>query len=171
MIPRSMPLWLIAAAVLAAAAGTDVAAQERITRAQLVGSWSYVSNVNIQADGRKSYPQGEREGTGMLVFDASGHFSWQLIRSDIPKFAGNNRQAGSDEENRAVVRGSIAYFGDYSFDEANQTLTMRVTASTFSNWNGTEQKRRLELKNGELVVINSSGASGGTAIVTWKRLQ
>src|SRR5262249_52921942 len=36
------------------------------------------------------------------------------VRSDLPKFASNNRDMGTPEENKAVVQGSITYFGTYS---------------------------------------------------------
>ena len=44
----------------------------------------------------------------------------------LPKFASNNRQAGTPEENKAFVQGSLAYFGTYSVDEAAKTVTVHI---------------------------------------------
>jgi hypothetical protein len=46
------------------------------------------------------------------------------------------------EENKAIMEGSIAYFGTYTVDEAAKTISMRVETSTFPNQVGTEQKGR-----------------------------
>jgi hypothetical protein len=37
-----------------------------------------------------------------------------LNRADLPKFAANNRNVGTPEENKAIVQGSFAYFGTYT---------------------------------------------------------
>jgi hypothetical protein len=54
---------------------------------------------------------------GQITFDPNGRISMIITRSDLPKFASNNRHAGTPEENKAVVEGSIAYFGTYSARE------------------------------------------------------
>ena len=52
---------------------------------------------------------------------------------DLPKLAANDRARATAEEARAVVAGSVAYYGTYSVDEANKTVTARVEGSTFAN--------------------------------------
>jgi len=49
-----------------------------------------------------------------LIFDNYRRFSFILTRPDLPKFASNNRGTGTAEENKAIVQGSLAYFGTYS---------------------------------------------------------
>jgi Lipocalin-like domain len=148
------------------------AAQSSSLRQQLVGPWTYVANYNIQPDGTRTEPQGPQGvGKGIFLLDPGGRFAWTLIRSDIPKFASNNRQQGTDEENRAVVRGSLAFYGTYEVDEASKSLIMRIESSSFPNFNGAEQRRSLKLEGDELTVINPAGASGGTAYVMWKRVK
>jgi len=48
-----------------------------------------------------------------MMVDAGGHISVTTLRSDLPKFQSNNRIAGTADENKAIVQGSIAYFGTY----------------------------------------------------------
>jgi hypothetical protein len=92
------------------------------------------------------------------------------VQSDIPKFASSNRQAGTAEENKAVVQGSIAYFGTYSVSNRAKTFTVHIEGTTFPNWIGTDQKRPFTISGGELkwtTPITSLGS--GTAVDVWKR--
>jgi hypothetical protein len=61
-------------------------------------------------------------------------------RSDLPKFTSKNRQAETPEENKAVVQGSIAYFGTYSVSETDKTITTHIESCTFPNWHGIDRK-------------------------------
>ena len=143
-------------------------AQSTSLKQQLVGTWNYVLAYNILPNGTRIEPQGQN-GKGILILDANGHFSWNLMKPDLPKFASSNRQTGTDAENRAVVQGSLAYFGTYEVDEAGKALVMHIEASSFPNFSGAQQRRGIKLENDELTVINQAGASGGTAYVSWKR--
>src|SRR5262245_23462536 len=67
---------------------------------------------------------------GTMMADANGRFSITVLRSDLPKFASNNRMSGTPEENKAIVQGSIAYFGTYSIDEATHVLTVNIEGSS-----------------------------------------
>ena len=83
------------------------------TAKDLVGTWKSVSTIVTGPDGRKSEPFGPNPNS-VLVFDANGRFVLVNTRPDLPKFASNNRMQGTAEENKAIVQGSIAYFGTYS---------------------------------------------------------
>jgi len=107
------------------------------------------------------------------MLDASGHYSLILIGASIPKFAANNRAAGTADEDKAVVNGSLAHFGTYIVNEADKSLRYRVEKATFPNWDGTEQQRSFVMTGDELSYKTLPGAAsaGGTAIVTWKRVK
>ena len=62
------------------------------------------------------------------MYDANGHISVIITRSDLPKFAANNREAGSPEENKAIVHGSLAYFGTYSVSETDSVISYHTRA-------------------------------------------
>jgi len=53
---------------------------------------------------------------GLLMYDAPGNMSAQLMKADLPRFASGDRLRGSDNEVRAVVEGSGAYYGQYVLD-------------------------------------------------------
>ena len=57
------------------------------------------------------------------MYDDTGHFSVIITRFDLPKFASNNRETGTAEENKAIVQGSLACFGTYSVSETDKSIT------------------------------------------------
>jgi hypothetical protein len=93
------------------------------------------------------------------------------IADAIPKFASNSRVAGTTEENKAVVQGSLSLFGTYTVDEAAKMLIYNVESSTFPNWVGQEQKRPIDsVTADELRHSNLAGSiAGATTVNIWKR--
>lgn len=134
----------------------------------VVGTWTLVSSVT-EKDGARTDQFGSG-AKGMMTLDAEGHFMLTIIGADLPKFASNNRAAGTPEENRAVVSKSIAMIGTYSVNSADHTLIFKVDSASFPNWNGTEQKRMLASGNkDELKYVTPTASSGGVGTVTWRR--
>jgi len=72
--------------------------QQKSLKEQLVESWAYVSSTATMPDGS---PLWGTDPKGLMIFTANGRFSWQLFRSDRPKFASKNRMQGTPEENAA----------------------------------------------------------------------
>jgi hypothetical protein len=132
--------------VLGLALGVNAAAGQptQVLRDQLVGTWTFVIAEITAADGKKSLPFGDKP-KGMLIFTADGHFSQVHVAGGLPKIASNNRLAGTAEDNKAIVAGTLALFGTYSVDEAKRTLTFNIEASTFPNAEGTVQTRTIDL--------------------------
>lgn len=144
----------------------EVAAQT--TAKDLVGTWTLVS-VTLEQDGNKSDLFGPNP-QGQVTFDSNGRMSLIINRSDLPKFASNNRHAGTPEENKAVVQGSIAYFGTYSVSETDKTVATHIEGGTFPNWIGTDQKRLFTISGDELKWTTPTTSLGsGTALDVWKR--
>jgi hypothetical protein len=138
------------------------------TAKELVGTWTLVS-ITLEKDGQKTDMYGPNP-QGQVTFDPTGHFSEIITRSDLPKFASNDRQAGALEENEAVVHGSIAYFGTYSVSEADKTVTIHLEGGTFPNWIGTDQKRLFTISGDELNLTNLTSSLGsGVAHLVLKR--
>lgn len=132
------------------------------------GMWTLASSV-VERDGTVTdqFGPGVR---GMMSLDAQGRFMFTIIGADLPKFASNSRATGTSEENKAVVTKSIAVFGAYSVNPADNTLLFKIEAATFPNWDATEQKRSIVTATAnELKYITAQASSGGRGIVTWKR--
>ena len=134
---------------------------------ELVGTRTLVS-ITLEYDGKKmdffgANPQGQ------LTFDPNGRFSVVITRSDVPKFASNSRDAGTSEENKTAMEGSIAYFGTYSVSEADNVIKYHIDGSTYPNWQGTDQERVFKLSGDELTLTTPTTSIGaGTAYSVWK---
>jgi Lipocalin-like domain len=131
-----------------------------VNKKQLVGTWTIVS-----ADAYGPNPK------GYLIFASDGHYSLQLQRPDIPKYASNNRTQGTPAEYKTTVEGSLSYFGTYSVNGTD--LTLRIEGSTFPNWIGTEQRREnVSIVGGELKYTNTApSGGGGAALLVWRRVK
>jgi hypothetical protein len=133
----------------------------------LTGTWTLVS-VTLDQGGNKTDVFGPSPN-GRVTFDGS-HFSYIAARADLPKFSGNNRATGTADENKAVVQGSLAYFGSYTVNEADNTLNLKIEAATFPNWSGQDQKRTFTLSGDDLTWAIPGTAAAGTITVVFKRM-
>ncbi|HZC00366.1 MAG TPA: lipocalin-like domain-containing protein [Gammaproteobacteria bacterium] len=145
----------------------DAVGQQKTLKEQVVGTWTYVSVDTVHPDGSR-VPLFGPNPQGIAIFDGNGRYALMTSRSGLPKFASNNRNEGTPEENKAVVQGSISHFGRYTVNEADKTITFHIETSTFPNWNGTEQKRPFTLTGDELK-WTTAASSGGSAEVVLKR--
>jgi hypothetical protein len=118
------------------------------------------------ADGKKTLPFGDHP-KGMLIFTADGHFSQVHVAGGLPRIASNNRLAGTDADNKAIVQGTLALFGTYSVDEQKKTLTFNIQASTYPNAEGTSQTRTIDrLTADEFRNTNPGAARDGPALAS-----
>lgn len=129
---------------------------------QIVGTWSAVSQY-VEQYGNKLEPFGS-DPKGMVVYDSGGRFILVLQRGSLPKFASNNRMTGTAEENRAIVQGSIAYFGRYSVNESEHKLNLHYDGSTYLNWDGEDQVRLIDISGDELKMVSPVSAVGGGTV-------
>ena len=88
--------------------------------------------------------------TELSLPDEAGHFMLILQRATLPRFASDNGMSGTAEENKAVVQGSIAYFGTYAIDEPRGTISLRDDGSTYPNWDGDTQERLVSISGNEV---------------------
>ncbi len=141
-------------------------AQGESGQSSVLGTWVLVSEV-VQQGGKSTEPLGH-DPLGLMMLDRGGRFMLMIARRDLPKFAANKRNGGTAEENKAVLGGSLSFFGTYSV--AAGVLTLKPEASTFPNWNGTDQKRFFTINGDEMKWTNRAPAvSGEVAELVWKR--
>jgi hypothetical protein len=148
----------------------DTVAQQKSLKEQLVGTWKLVSSHNVRSDGSKLDASGPNP-KGIVIYTSDGHFVFVNTRSDLPKFASNSRDRGTPEEYKAVVQGSLAYFGTYSVNEADKVISVQIEGSTFANMIGRPDVKRIitSLTADELKFTNPAPTSGGTLELVWKR--
>ena len=135
-------------------------AQNASLKEQVVGTWIHVSTT--VTDGKKS----DRPGQGVLIYAPEGHFAFVNVANNLPHLAANNRDKATAEEARAIVAGSIAYYGTYAVDEATKTIVPKVEGSTFPNMVGTDQSRVVtSITADEMRFINPKAPAGVLEIV------
>jgi|HubBroStandDraft_6_1064221.scaffolds.fasta_scaffold220693_2 hypothetical protein len=165
----SRTIFIIATTMLGLALlPANAVAQQRTLKEQITGTWTFVSSTNTRPDGSK-YDAWGANPKGTTIYDANGHFAFMIVRSDLPKIA--DRAKTTPEQGQAIVVGSIAYYGTYTVDEASKTVTLHVDGSTFSAFNGTDQKRIIKsITPDEMNTLNpATSDSGVSADTIYKR--
>lgn len=135
----------------------------------LAGSWSLVAADVMHADGTRARDYGAAP-KGLLLIDTAGHYSLQIFKSERPRFTAADKLAGTEGEYKAAVLGSSTHYGTVNIDAAAHTLTFKIEAASFPNWEGAVQTRSYELKGDELSYRVPARPNGDTPISVWRRL-
>ena len=169
MILAKTTIAMLSVGVVLALPHAMAQGMSKIDKTKLVGSWALVSANVTYPDGKTVQTFGPNDG--FVVFETNGRFVQALLRSDIPKIASNNRSTGSPDENKAVVQGSLVFFGTYTVNEDGR-ITRRAERSTFSNLNGTDRDTIItSLTADELKLRDPAPTIGGAAEQVWKRIK
>ena len=140
-------------------------AQKGSLKEQVVGTWIHVSTTVTAPDGRKS----DRPGQGVVIYGPEGYFAFVNVANNLPSLAANNRDKATPEEAKAIVAGSIAYYGTYTVDEATKTIIPKVEGSTFPNMVGTDQSRVVTSVTADEMRFINPKAPAGVLEIVWKR--
>jgi hypothetical protein len=162
---------LLAATTICLAIGALMTAfaQTKSLKDQILGTWIIVSNVVERPDGTKVDQFGPNP-KGILIFASDGHFALVNTRPDLPKLASAKLGKGTPDENKAIVEGSLAYYGTYSVSDADKMITVIVEGSTYANQIGTVQKRLItSITAEEMKFTNPASTSGGSIQLVLKR--
>jgi hypothetical protein len=146
--------------------------QQSGSREPFIGTWKLVSFEFRRSDGTIVNVLGD-DGQGVLMYDASGHMSGQMMRADRPMFASGDQQNASYDELKAAVAGYIAYFGDYDVDEASKTVIHHTKGAMFPNLVGHDQKRFYQFSGNQLTLTTPPTLVGGvtvTGVVLWEKV-
>jgi hypothetical protein len=142
-IARRLLAPLVATLLVAGAA----AAETPTLASRLVGHWSLVS---VAIGDQKTYGADPK---GSMFFDAAGHYAVVVVPAS-----------------RTDGAGAIAYFGEYTLDEAAGVLSLHIDASNRAGAAGHDEKRLVQLDGDALTLRNdhASHSLGGVTLV-WKR--
>ncbi|MBV9262676.1 MAG: lipocalin-like domain-containing protein [Candidatus Eremiobacteraeota bacterium] len=77
------------------------------------------------------------------------------------------RRSAKDKEKIAAWNGYFCYFGTYTVDEQEQTVTHHVAGSLFPNYVGTEQIRRCSIRGNRLSL--TAEAPWGHVELVWEK--
>lgn len=105
-----------------------------------LGAWRLVSVAYRDADGNSRAPFGSSPH-GVIMYDASGMMAVQIMRDDRPAFAIDDMLAGSDAEVRTAFEGLNTYYGRFTINETNATVTHHLDGASLPNREGSMQVR------------------------------
>jgi hypothetical protein len=139
MIRHVLSVCAITVLGFAALPGTSIA-QQKSTKDMLTGAWTLLLSDAVKADGTH-VPQFGPNPSGILIFSPDGHYAAAFTRANLPKLAANDREKPTADEMKAIMLGALSHFGTFAVNDADKSLTFRIEASSYPNWNGTQQRR------------------------------
>lgn len=143
-----------------AVAALAQAPQPTSSAKRLVGTWRLVSVT----ESRRQESRGEKP-TGLIYYDDKGNMAVQIM-PDRPrtKFAG---ASPTPDEARDAILGYTAYFGTYTVDEMQQTVTHKRTGNIDPSGLG-DYVRRYEFLSDDRIILRPLETKGG---LTWERVK
>ncbi len=136
-----------------------------------VGVWNLVTAEFTWSSGEIADLYG-RDAEGMLIYGPQGQMSVQIMRPHRPVFVSGDSRRGTTEEIKAAFEDYLAYFGTYTVDETEHTVTHHMRGSLFPNWAGQDLTRFFELSGDRLTLRTPPMATAGkefTGVLVWER--
>ena len=155
---------LVVLAAFGAVGGAQGKSQEEL-RKPFVGTWRLTSidGGAVTASNRGTKP------TGIIMYDAHGLMNAQIMPDrPRPKWTG----APTPEQALEAIRGYTAYWGTYTIDEKEQTVTHHRQGML--DGGVVDYVRKFELKDGgNRIVLTpvSGGTSNPPTHLTWERVR
>jgi hypothetical protein len=128
----------------------------------IVGSWRLVSWT--VEDGRAQCADEEGGGTGQIMYSRDGHMSAQLGCAGL-----STEKVESMDASEAIglmTRRHFSYYGTYSVDETERTVTHHVLGSSAESWVGTDRVRRFEFEGPDRIALSTTEFAGR---LVWER--
>lgn len=153
----------------------SLSAAARAAGSDLVGTWNLVSwEARRVTDGSARLPFG-KQVMGRMIYDANGNVSTQVSQMDRMPFVANVHAHGRPDEVADAFSSYIAYFGTYTLDQADHSVTHHVRASLFPNWVATNQKRYFEIR-GDILKLRTpplaiTNGYEEVHVLTWERMR
>jgi Lipocalin-like domain len=144
--------------------------QQKSVKEQIVGVWTLVSFDSFDGGGAKIPNMEGGNLKGQSVFADNGRMSVQMI-SEFSKLASNDRMKTTAAEEKAVAHGILSYFGSYTVNEADKTVSLNIERSSFPNQVASSVKRVATFAGDELKLDNPGRLAGGRTVTVWRRVK
>jgi len=162
--------------VASVAGAVDGGAQQRTKRPDLIGAW-HLTRVEVTG------PKGEQVdpfyGTGsdgVLIYDAAGWFSVQIMGSHRPSLSPPASRPEPGDATRQALRAEAldsyyAYYGTWAFDAATSTVTHHATGALYPAEIGATYTQHVVVHGGTMTFTRSQGPPGAETVQTkiWVR--
>jgi hypothetical protein len=174
----SLLMFLFLSAAPYRSALAEPAHATHATRHALVGAWRLVSIQIMGPDGPMIDPFYSKDPSGILLYQASGWMSVQIVGQPRPAMEAEasrppRTQTPEDAQRKAAVLDTYyAYFGTWDYDEATSTVTHHIKSSLIPAESGMSYSQTVALE-GENLIFTSSRTVAGVAMVqkkVWRRV-
>ena len=126
--------------------------------AVLPGTWKLISRIDCTDGGeRRVEPSLGEDPVALLYYDQSGNFAAQFMKRDRSSLIGD--LAASASNNSRAQGGYDAYFGTYTIDETEKTVSQRLVGALSKENVGLVVNRRM-LVEGSVKYIVDFDTSG-----------
>ena len=156
---HALSVCAIATLGLAALPGPSIA-QQKSSKDMLVGAWTLLLVDGVKGDGTH-VPEFGPNPDGTLMFSPSGRYALQIERANLPKIKANDREKPTADESKAIAAGTLAHFGTYTVNDADKSFTTHIEASSYPNWDGTKQVRKITALTDDVLTYSVPNPAGG----------
>jgi Lipocalin-like domain len=140
--------------------GRASAQPQRGAREQIIGAWELESRTVRKASGEVLLdPVLGRQPIGRLFYDASGHMMLQMMRQGRAQAISVPTPQGAASPR--IVLGYDAYFGTFSVNEADATITHHVQGSLFPEDLGKDFRRSFRIEGDTFTLSFTSKSPEG----------
>jgi hypothetical protein len=137
-------------------------------KSRFIGTWKLVNIEQRNAKGEVIAPTPAAPGnrTGYLIYDPAGYMAVSIMPVGRKKYA--DAQPTADEA-KAAIAGYAAYFGTFTINEADKSVTHHLQGSLNPGM-APDQKRFFELAGNRLTLKPPAAANGNQSRLTWERM-
>jgi hypothetical protein len=174
MLKAKIAIVCLSGLLLLPALAHSAAGYAESAKTRLVGTWRLVSRVVAQNGKAIQDPTLGDTPTGYLMYDSAGHMAVQLMRQNRPADSKDCAQVdAAPRNNTQSVNGYDAYFGTYTVDEKNGTVTHHLEGALVKSDIGKDLVRHFEVSEDKLVLMLTTDSSAGpqTRTLTWERIK
>jgi len=140
--------------------GRASAQRKQGAREQIIGAWQLESRTVHKASGEIVLdPVLGQQPIGRLFYDASGHMMLQMMRQGRAQVISVPAPQGAASPR--IVLGYDAYFGTFSVNEADATITHHVQGSLFPEDLGKDFRRSFRIEGGTFTLSFTSKSPEG----------
>ncbi len=181
---RKRLVWLIGlTACVACGGGAEVPAEETTIvdepaaastsiNDRFAGTWELVTVERFDENDQLLPPAdppgfGQVGTIGYITYDPAGHMGVVIMGPDRKPYSEDGPTA---DEARASMGGYVSYFGPYTVNEAEGSVTHHLIASRNPNSAGSDNLRSYELHDDQLTLRPPRGDSGVQLALTWQRV-
>jgi hypothetical protein len=137
----------------------------------LPGTWELLSRIDTDEHGqRRPEPSLGEDPIALLIYDRAGNFAAQFMKRDRSSAIADTSPAGAN--NSRAVGGYDAYFGTYTIDDEEGTVTQHLRGSLSNENVGMTLTRAMTVVD-DTLIIRLQTTSGGVAVtreLRWKRV-